>query len=164
LHVSSADREVVNMYEHMYMHDIMSLEITKPSEQTFKALLNPRRRGGVLLLFTEPVGRQEVDNLHFLYHHGLLPSKQEQNMLWQKAEKDAEIDGEIYHKAQEWRGIILPKDPQKAADFITWLIKNNILLHMMQKKEDIHTNEVSPDGVSLFWKKVEKFMKEKKKM
>jgi len=57
LSVSEHDREVVNMYEQAFVKNIIGFEIVKPSEQAFKALLHPRRRGGAILLFTEPVGR-----------------------------------------------------------------------------------------------------------
>jgi len=154
----------VNMYEDTYMHEIISLEIVKPSEQTFKALINPGRRGGVILLFTEPIGRQEFDNLDFLKRHKLIPAKHEQTILWKEAEKNGDVSQEMYTKALQWRGLILPQDPQKAADFILWALKTKLLFQMMHKKEEnIDDKELSPYGVELFWKKVKKFMEERER-
>jgi len=54
------DRKVINIYEDVYQKNVISIEITKPSEQLFKALLDCKAESASLLLFTEPVGRQEV--------------------------------------------------------------------------------------------------------
>ena len=45
LYTSTDDRGVVDLYDRMYHSNIISLEITKPSEQAFKTLLNPFKRG-----------------------------------------------------------------------------------------------------------------------
>jgi len=82
LNIFNKDREVVDFYERIYDEKIFGFEITKPSEQAFKALTNPKQRGGSILLFSDPVGRQEFDNLHFLQTHHLIPSDEEQTMLW----------------------------------------------------------------------------------
>jgi len=151
---SIQDREVVNLYEQVYLNNIISLEITKPSEQCFKAILDPTRVGGSVLLLTHPVGRQEYDNLDFLYRHKLIPNKLERDLLW-----ESNINEKLASKAKHWRGLRLPDNPKKAADFILWCKEQSLFLQMMQFSRPVYkwqknAYEVRSDGVSLFWKKV----------
>ena len=60
------DNEMINLYELLYQDNLMHLEITKPSEQAFKAILSPALVGGSTILFASPVGRQEYENIDFL--------------------------------------------------------------------------------------------------
>jgi hypothetical protein len=85
LSVSASHREVVALYESLLQDHVVCMEITKPSEQSFKALCDPTERGGVLLLFSAPVGRQERDNLKFLRRHMLIPAQEEQSRGWNLA-------------------------------------------------------------------------------
>ena len=92
LRVGKQDREVVDHYDVLLEKKIISLEVTKPSEQAFKGLLGTQSRGGVILLFSQPVGSQEYDNLDFLVRHSLVPSKETNLRLWRMAEDSAYMD------------------------------------------------------------------------
>jgi len=162
--VSSVDKDVINKYVEIYTNEIISLEVTKPSEQAFKALLNTDKRGGVILLFTTPIGKQEHYNLDFLIRHNLIPSSIQEKSLWNLAEKNKTLDKEqakkIRDSAKEWRGISIPNEPKKAAKFILWCLKRGLFTAMMQKKYfprsgDPHAEELNPHGVEKFWQKVE---------
>lgn len=149
------DRKVINIYEDVYQKNVISIEITKPSEQSFKALLDCKAKNASLLLFTEPVGRQEYDNLDFLKRHKLIPNNEDQELLVQM-----KAGSEILSKASQWRGIRIPKDPICAATFIYWCLKTGIFSKMMEYKstmmnDGLHQNELAPDGVKKFWEKVE---------
>lgn len=167
LEVSFSSREIVDKYEELFNKETVSLEVTKPSEQSFKALFDPMQRGGALLLFTEPIGRQEYDNLDFLRRHHLIPQIAEMKYLCEEAEKDLVIDGggkEILKNAKHWRGLILPTDPLKAAKFIWWALREKVLETMVsshEKLEEVGVHEVGDDGVHLFWKRVGELVEEK---
>jgi len=141
------DREVIAAYEELYQKEVIALEITKPSEQSFKALLDCENRGASLLLFTQPIGRQEDDNLNFLMRHKLIPQKNEiPNDVWMQ-------------QAALWRGISLPQNPKKAAQCIWWCLEKGIFSAMMSCKvrprpDDLHISELSANGMEVFWKKV----------
>jgi len=148
------DRKVINIYEDVYQKNIISIEITKPSEQSFKALLDCRAKSSSLLLLTEPVGRQEYDNLDFLKRHKLIPSNPDQELLMQM-----KISPEILSKASSWRGIRIPQNPVMAAQFIYWCLETGIFSKMMRYKlvianDHLNQNELFSDGVQTFWKKV----------
>jgi len=148
------DRKVINIYEDVYQKNVISIEITKPSEQSFKALLDSKAESASLLLFTEPVGRQEYDNLDFLKRHKLIPNNHDQESLIQ-----TKISPEILSKASSWRGVRIPQDPLKAAEFIYWCLETGIFSKMMRYKrastnDRQNHNELSPDGVKMFWNKV----------
>ena len=118
--------------------------MTKPSEQAFKALISPNQVGGVILLFTNPVGRQEYDNLNFLKRHLLIPSDEDQKTLWRMPKTN-----DILKKAITWRGLRLPKNPEKSVNFLIWCIKNKIFEQMGK-----YTNKIQSDGVKRFWEEV----------
>lgn len=153
LHVSLNDWEVVQQYNHQYQRRVISLEVTKPSEQAFKALANPTQRGGVILLFSRPVGRQEYENLYFLRRHHLIPTQKQQNEILAAFNSDQK-----YSDSTLWRGIILPDNPKIAAEFIFWAIKSGLFSQMMafRHKEPLG-NELGSNGVSIFWKKLSNF-------
>lgn len=163
LSLGSHDRDVIDAYQRIYQKEIISLEITKPSEQAFKALADCSRRSSSILLFTEPVGKQEYDNLEFLRRHKLIPENKEVFDLWEAAKNDRSTVGQdesLLQKAKLWRGIQLPKQPEIAANFIWWCLKNGIFTAMMSCKikpdeADLHKLELSSDGVKTFWKTVE---------
>ncbi|MBN1438984.1 MAG: hypothetical protein JW929_06190 [Anaerolineales bacterium] len=160
LHVGETDRETVDLYDRLLDENVVSLEVTKPSEQAFKALIPTAMRGGVILLFSEPVGQQEIDNLNFLQHHGLTPSREVTQELWAMAEHggglDAALRRRFYSEARYWRGVRLPWRSQKSADFIWWLHQSGILDRMYsanvtQRVLDEESRVLGPNGVSEFW-------------
>lgn len=164
--VSFSSREIVDKYTILYKNHNISLEITKPSEQAFKALFCPKQKGGTILLFSEPIGRQEYDNLDFLRRHRLIPQKTEMEKLWRDSEKDMEIDGGgrwILEEARHWRGLILPEGSEKAANFVWWCLQQGVLKTMVKDyfcpKENVE--ELGSDGVQKFWERVGEIVEEK---
>ncbi len=135
LHVGTKDREVVDQYDHLLDKHVISLEVTKPSEQAFKAILGTQARGGVILLFSRPVGQQEFDNLDFLGRHALIPSRatnaQLQDMTGNAIHMDLGLRARLFETARTWRGVRIPWDAQKAADFIWWLLTSGMMAQMM---------------------------------
>lgn len=166
LYLSDQDREIIDQYETMYQSNVISLEATKPSEQAFKALLNPQQIGGSLLLFSEPIGKQERDNLDFLYRHHLIPSRSDQEFLFGLVKKNLDLGTEkgkkIFEQASFWRGLMLPKGSQQAADFIWWTMNNGLFNQMMlyhhPRVDSQYDPEVNQFGVSEFWKRVVKLL------
>ncbi|HWA51612.1 MAG TPA: hypothetical protein VG895_00980 [Patescibacteria group bacterium] len=145
--------EAVNFYESLfYQPNRPSIEITKPSEQAFKALLNPRQRGGVILLLTAPIGRQEYDNINFLTRNGLMPTEIENKQLFVEEDLKKWIE-----KAKAWRAIKLPKDPIKAADFVRRLKQSGIFYAMLFA---IIPNkpELKDYGVRTIWEEIGKIV------
>jgi hypothetical protein len=159
LYTSSHDRTTLHNYENVYKEVPIALEITKPSEQSFKALASPKQRGGAILLFSNPVGGQEYDNLHFLRNHGLMPGKAAGEDLWQKAKRQESLQGSEYLvKAHHWRSILLPLDPKEASAFTAWCLKEKLFTTMMQYKKDEDKPELQSNGVEQFWSKVEELL------
>jgi len=161
LHVSTHDRQIVDVYEQVYRRNIISLEVTKPSEQAFKALLCTHHVGGSILLFSKPVGRQEYDNLHFLKRHQLLPDAKnypKMDPLFQSSS--------VYQKNHHtWRGFRIPDDPLMAADAIWKGIETGLFSDMIQDvdhcKNHIHmSEELGSGGVAHFWNEVVNFLSE----
>ncbi len=156
---AGSDREIVDKYEQLYVEQVVGAEVTKPSEQAFKALISPQRRGGSLLFLSEPVGRQEYDNLNFLERHGLIPQAAQQQKMWRLAAANEPVDKENRDCACGWRGLRLPKGARESARYIDWCFKNGVLAKMLEceakaKTEDRHRDEMRGDGVDQFWKKV----------
>ncbi|MCX7997103.1 MAG: hypothetical protein N2691_05145 [Patescibacteria group bacterium] len=165
LYVSAQDRDVVNAYEHVYRKYLVSIEITKPSEQAFKTLLYPEHRGGSILLFSEPVGRQEYDNISFMRRHGLIPSEARQERLFDHStlRKALSPGHEIREEARNWRGTALPEDPEAAGRYVWWCIQNGIFESMMQfrprkNRKPAEQIELSPHGVREFWEKIADYL------
>lgn len=159
LSIGASDRKVIENYEYIYDVNTISLEITKPSEQSFKALMEPTNESASILLFSKPVGRQEFDNLNFLRRHKLIPTISEEQKLWKMTDEK-----EIISKASNWRGICLPFHSSQAADFIYWCLKKGIFAKMMNYKnhyfnEDEYKNELNPEGVVKFWQLVAQLLK-----
>jgi hypothetical protein len=160
VHTGDTDRAVVDAYDDLFHKHVLSLEITKPSEQAFKALISGQSRGGVILLFSEPVGQQEFENLNFLERHALLPSRETNAKLWQMAQNRAEMDDAtrtlIHNEACTWRGVRLPKDSLLAADFVWLMLTSGVFLKMITCEArshhlDEHPDELGSDGVAQFW-------------
>lgn len=160
------DRDVVNEYERLYNNEVISLEITKPSEQAFKALLKPHQKGGSILLFSHAVGRQEYDNVDFLRRNCLIPSSTQQNYLFELAKKNIIVDHNFQLKdyVKNWRGVILPDGHKQASQFIFWCLHNALFKHMLNYQlcdQKINKNEVNPNGVQLFWEKTAQLIQDK---
>ncbi len=158
LYIGAADRKVIENYEYVYDKNTITLEITKPSEQSFKALMNCASESASILLFSKAVGRQESDNLDFLRRHRLIPSFSEEKILWKMTEDKKTLD-----KAATWRGISLPQHSAQAADFIYWCLKTGIFKTMLDCKitpsnEDEQHHELNPNGVATFWQTVAKLL------
>lgn len=163
-YTSIHDREVIHLYEDIYRTNTISLEVTKPSEQAFKALINPNQLGGSLLLFSSPVGRQEYDNLEFLRRHCLLPSNDEKQLLWRLSMSAARLKEEsngiqLMQSAKSWRSVELPQDPLEAASLIWWMLKEGIFSSMMECRTETdvttrHGRELGFDGVQKIWNRV----------
>ncbi len=139
--VGKNDNEMIAMYEKMYEQNLIHLEITKPSEQAFKAILSPDRIGGSLLLFTSPVGRQEYENMEFLRRHGLLSSS-----------------GYVAYP----RAISLPENAEEAAKRIMWAVESGLFARMTASnfrfsKQAMESGEIGGDGGRLFWKKAARY-------
>ena len=154
------DRDVVTNYDYLYQIKSFGYEVTKPSEQAFKALFTPKQVGGSILLFTNPVGRQEYDNLWFLTRHRLIPNKQDQNKLWDAAMKGENIDGRLLRKAKRWRGIRLDLSAERSAVFVEWCLSQGVFAKMMEctvspSKHDKHKEELGWEGVRGIWAKVD---------
>ncbi len=155
---SPSDREVVDMYELLYRKYTISLELTKPSEQAFKALVDPTKRGGSLLLFTDPVGRQEWDNLNFLERHGLIPPHAGSKMHWEFRDGRVAPDREWVEDARRWRGLRLPSDPVQAANFTLWCLQHGIFASMVNFSGYRRDPELGSNGVKIFWKTMEGYL------
>lgn len=163
-YTSIHDREVINLYEDIYRTNTISLEVTKPSEQAFKALINPNQLGGSLLLFSSPVGRQEYDNLEFLRRHSLLPSNKEKQLLWKLSMSAARLKDEsngiqLIKSAKSWRSVELPPNPADAASLIWWMLSEGIFSSMMDYRLETddttrHGRELGFDGVQKIWNRV----------
>ena len=167
LHTAIHDREVVDLYEQLYVQNVISLEITKPSEQAFKALCDYGKVGASILLFSEPIGKQEYDNLDFLRRHNLIPSKKENTLLLKKffMNEKLQYDNTI-KQSFSWRGIELPKGSKLASEFIWWNLKNGMFNNMIHCKvrpsnDDPNGHELHNNGVDEFWKKVSEMVKTK---
>ncbi len=167
LHIGRSDRQVIDLYDRLYQYQSIALEITKPSEQAFKALFSPRQKGGALLLFLNPVGKQEYDNLDFLRRHGLIPSEKMRQTLWDLScghlSVNKHTENEILKETLSWRGIELPQNSAEAVKFINFALQKGIFSHMtsfqlLPSLTERHKQEISPDGVAIFWDKVGEYL------
>ncbi len=154
------DRAVVDAYDVLIETQTLALEVTKPSEQTFKCLVGTGSRGGVILLFTQPVGTQEFDNMDFLRRHTLVPSSETNDQLWAMAADGARTDAallsRLLEESRSWRGVRIPSDAQQAAGFIWWMQSCGFFSRMMagnleRKVQDEESRVLGPDGVAEFW-------------
>jgi hypothetical protein len=133
--VGKDDMEMITLYEQLYQDQLIHLEITKPSEQLFKAILTPDLVGGCLLWLTSPVGRQERENLKFLERHGLLALSSPQPST---------------------RAIRLPQSPDRAAKMMTQALESGLLENLTKNSYRFAegsrwSNEVGADGTRQFW-------------
>ncbi|KKT40587.1 hypothetical protein A3K29_04180 [Candidatus Collierbacteria bacterium RIFOXYB2_FULL_46_14] len=138
--VGKNDIQMIELYELLYEKNLIHLEVTKPSEQAFKAIIYPTNVGGSVLLFTSPVGRQEKENIKFLERHRLMPNS---------------------GQATAPRAIRLSVNPKIAARFIKWGVNSGLFRKMTSpnfkfSRKCLSSGEVGPGGAELFWKRVEK--------
>lgn len=156
IYPAKEDHKVVNYYERVYAEDVISLEISKPSEQAFKVLLDPVQRGGAVMLFAEPVGRQEYDNLKFMRRHRLIPSEAIQQELYALAVQNKFIPGDLFELVRHWRGLLVPECPIKTAHYVDWLYRSKVFLEMLQYRpvKEIDIKEVNDQGAFLFWEQI----------
>jgi hypothetical protein len=136
------DNEMIYLYELLYQDNLIHLEITKPSEQAFKAILPPSLVGGSIILFTSPVGRQEYENLDFLEKQGLLSGSS---------------TPAVYPRA-----VRLSKDPEIASEFILWSLKHGVFSKMSSSlfkftPKASASGEVGAGGAKKFWEISEKY-------
>jgi hypothetical protein len=149
------DSRVVEIYEEEMEKTVFGVEITKPSEQAFKVLLSPKTQGGVILLFSDPVGRQEDDNLMFMRRHGLLPSLAEQRAIEGWLESGGTLPKEILDQAKAWRGLMLPEDGSLAGRAIGQFRQSGLLQAMVDFTGYMPGHpELSGDGVEKIWEEL----------
>lgn len=163
--VSTHGREVVSQHELLYRRVCIGFEITKPSEQAFKALLPTSSVGGSILLFSQPVGRQEYDNLAFLTRHGLIPNAREQNRLLEQINEESSKPLTFKDETKKWRGLLLPNNPKEAAQFFIRSLNKDVFTSMLShhkvEKNLSQNDEVRSDGVEIFWQKVAEIVTDK---
>jgi hypothetical protein len=102
---------------------VISFEITKPSEQCFKALLPVSSAGGVTLLLSDPVGRQEYDNLAFLKRYGYMNS----------------------------RAFSISNDPLVSAEMITRMYKEGVFSKAYKNEKMKTAHNITSHGGEAFW-------------
>lgn len=159
---SKEDLEIVEYYDRQFLDTNFLFEITKPSEQSFKALLNPKTVGGVLLLLKRPVGRQELDNINFLIRHFMIPDDAMQQMLFKKAQEGKPPSKTMLKNAKNWRGVRLPKSAKESSRFIQWGLRNGIFTQMVKggnkpSSLDSHAHELGANGADKFWKLIDEY-------
>lgn len=155
IYAAEHDRDVVELYEQIYLHNNICVEITKPSEQAFKALTDTDTVGGSILLFASPVGRQEYDNLDFLRRHQLIPPILSRDEIFNKSSKEQKASNYCY------RGLELPFGSLKASKLFMQLLIHNTFQDMMKLNAECkeESNEVSNQGVKIFWDTVKELLR-----
>lgn len=161
VHVGIKDREVVGAYDEMFTKHTIGFEITKPSEQAFKAMFLPKHVGGSFMLLTTPVGRQEYDNIAFLRRHNLLPSSSLQQELWEYSYKNTSINDKQKNELPSTiRSFLLPQNSTNAAVFILWCINQELFSTITHKQEQLASDnkELGIDGVAQVWDYVSSYI------
>lgn len=150
IYKSRRDKEVVDLYEKVYEDNVIAFEIVKPSEQSFKALIPFHKRGGAIILFTDPVGKQEHDNLQFLRMHHLLSDRSLFELVanWKNSKADARNTLK-FNKAIE-----LTNNPNVDALLITESFEIGLFSHLNQDLAPTST-DIGDNGTELFWKKMQ---------
>ncbi len=162
IYPSRTDHQLVNDYLRLYLSEIIGLEISQPNEQAFKVLLDPVQRGGSIMLFSQPIGQRERDNLSFIRRWNFIPTEVEQEQLWNLAQQQQPIAQDLLTKARSWRGLQLPTDPQQAAQFIVWFYLQQGFLQMLRYLPDLEQNkrEINDQGAAIFWQKLQNLVGE----
>jgi hypothetical protein len=143
--VGKNDAEMINLYELIYKQNLIHIEITKPSEQAFKAILEPSMVGGSILLFSAPVGRQEVENIEFLRRHKLVKNI-------------SVVDPE---EALKLRALTLNDSYKNSAKNMMKCILSGVFENMVNDKfkfseELLSSGEIGSAGAKMFWEAVDK--------
>lgn len=120
-----------------------TLVVVKPGELSNVALYEPSQVGGAILLFTHPVGDQEVQNKRFFQSEEggrVLPSDGDNTKLihfmldiLQNRQQNQSQSNElamIVEQARYWRALALPNEPHTAALFIYALKKFGVFKAM----------------------------------
>ncbi len=126
LYTAESYQNTVDLYDNIYQKNVIAAEITKPSEQAFKALLTNDSIGGSFLFFATPIGRQEYDNLNYLHRNDLL--------------------------SPYGRGVLLPYGSHNVAKFIHQFFINGTLYNNFKILQKTKNQEV--DTVSDFWQAI----------
>lgn len=142
----------VTAYDTYYREHVVGAEITKPSEQAFKALIPTDRVGGSILLFARPVGLQEYENFRYLEHYHFIPTLPVHRELYDLAKTHTSLPAKFPSLAAPWRGLRLPTDPALAATFIAWARTSGLL--SLMGTEVPTAPELSSDGAKLFWQHI----------
>jgi hypothetical protein len=156
-HIGANDVQTVELYDQLYEQlSPPAIEITKPSEQCFKVLTTPNTKGGPLLLLTEPVGRQEYDNLDYLERFGFLPSEKIHRELYEKLSTTTRINitDPPFAFARHWRALKLPSDPHQGTKIIMNGLRSGLFLQMQNYQGYTKTEELAPNGVAKIWSKI----------
>jgi hypothetical protein len=155
-HIGASDLHTVDLYDELYEQlSPPSLEITKPSEQAFKVLTTPDTKGGPILLLTDPVGKQEYDNLDYLERFGFLPSQKIHEEIYERLITSRVVLTEPpFTNANTWRTLRLPQDPYKATRVIINGLKSGLFKQMQNYKKYEPTQELSPHGVKIIWETI----------
>jgi hypothetical protein len=150
------DAEVVEQYLAVFDRKVVGLEVTKPSEQTFKALLTPEQRGGVVLLFSQPVGRQERDNLSFMRRHHLIPSVEDEYQLQAVVTGTVtQAERDLLERARSWRGVLLPMEGKVAGKAVLRWRNAGVLGTMAHFSGFMPGHrELSDQGVKRIWEEI----------
>jgi len=144
------DRLVVSNYVKLFQRNVVALEITKPSEQAFKALYSPKQRGGAVLLFTTPIGRQEYDNLWYLVRNNLIPDNPDQEELWKLSLDGKPMSHALRQKAKSWRGLRLMRGTKESALFVGWCLREGLFSRMMK-----FSKKPKDNGTRMVWELVD---------
>lgn len=131
------DNEMITLYELLYQKNLIHLEVTKPSEQAFKAIITPQCVGGSILLFTAPIGRQEMENIEFLERHNLIS---------------------VPGSDDTPRAIKLPESALVAANQIFEGVGSGLFSKMTAddfkfSERSLTSGEIGPFGAKIFWEK-----------
>ncbi|HLB51571.1 hypothetical protein A3F07_01565 [candidate division WWE3 bacterium RIFCSPHIGHO2_12_FULL_38_15] len=146
-------RDIVDIYDELYKLMTFSIEISKPSEQAFKCLLNPSQRGGVFMFFANPVGRQEFDNLAYLRREKLIPSEYENKLLWKNHNTIFDNKSAV-ELIKTSRGLELPFHSEASAVFINKCLNSGLL----KKSLEYQKFKTFPKGTEIFWNKVDELL------
>jgi len=159
VYASNKDKEVVDLYHQVIKTNVILLEITKPSEQAFKAALEPGTRGGVIMLFTTPVGRQEYENVDYLVRRDLMPPEAENKKMWAIALHQEKCPTDIPRLDAAIR---IPDDPEEASEFIRCCLDKGLFAKMLlssrKAKKEKYPDEINGEGVKMFWEKTARFL------
>jgi hypothetical protein len=112
------------------------------------------------MLLTNPVGRQEHDNVNFLVRHSLIPDFAEQEILNRYLLEGTATNDEknqIHYRASHWRALKLPDTPESAAKYIKRAKEEGILYSMLAYVPEARA-DLRNDGVAQIWQAAEQMV------